>query len=522
MSRRPRTFVVPVLAAFFTAGAAHPAAGEPPVCLSVPTVDERCVSWVATYDNPGGHGALWGMDRTFDVAASRDLVFTTGWSWDDTDGRLDILTVALRPDTGAQVWTARYNGPVTGPDASAVPMAMEVSPDGARLFVTGMRQIGFDSTGDIDLDGGKADVVTLAYDARDGRLLWAAPYGAEGSDIALGLAVAPDGSRTYVTGWSDPDGSDFDPADAVTLAYDAATGEEAWRMSYDGGGKGTRVVDYGSAVEVSPDGSRVFVAGTRNRGASYSEFVTLAYDTDDGRERWASVYLEPIAWNEGIDLAVSPDGASVFTTGRSQDAGISAAGEGWDYATVAYAAGDGSRRWVARYEGVAYSSTPTEVAADDNRVYVTGSSLDEETHQFALVTAAYNAATGASAWTARMPLPAAHGLGFSDYSVGLAVAGGRVYAAGFGLPCVDLPDPNPDACGGLDYLANAYDDETGDRLWTARYNSGTTGLDRDRASGMALSQDGRRLFITGTFIHEDDDPGPGTNRYTYGTVAYET
>ncbi|MBI4730338.1 MAG: hypothetical protein HY775_12715, partial [Acidobacteria bacterium] len=88
--------------------------------------------------------------------------------------------------------------------------SLGVSPDGARVYVTGQ------SYG----SGSSYDYATLAYDALTGAKLWEVRYNGPGNydDRATSLGVSPDGARLYVTGYSYGSGSSYDYA---TLAYDA-------------------------------------------------------------------------------------------------------------------------------------------------------------------------------------------------------------------------------------------------------------------------------------------------------------
>src|SRR2546427_50682 len=90
--------------------------------------------------------------------------------------------------------------------------------------------------------------------ATPGAELWLKRYNgpANSVDEATALGVSPDGSKVFVTGYSDGSGS-F--ADYATVAYGTATGTQLWAKRY-GPGHG---YDAANAIGVSPDGSKVFV-----------------------------------------------------------------------------------------------------------------------------------------------------------------------------------------------------------------------------------------------------------------------
>src|SRR5438093_313026 len=55
------------------------------------------------------------------------------------------------------------------------------------------------------------------------------------------------------------------------------------------------------------------------------------------------------AYDQAVDIAVSPDGSKIYVTGQS--AGTTTND---DYATVAYNGSTGNQIWVARYDGPAH------------------------------------------------------------------------------------------------------------------------------------------------------------------------
>ena len=113
------------------------------------------------------------------------------------------------------------------------------------------------------------------------------------------------------------------------MAYSAVTGARLWAARYNGPGNGN---DAASAVAVSPGGSRVFVTGASQGARSGPDYATVAYSAVTGARRWAARYNGPGNGNDAASaVAVSPGGGRVFVTGASQGAR-----SGPDYATVAY------------------------------------------------------------------------------------------------------------------------------------------------------------------------------------------
>ncbi len=211
---------------------------------------------------------------------------------------------------------------------------------------------------------------TAGLAAVPGSQLWASRLN---GGFARALAVSPGGATVFVTGnsFGGTSGSDY-----ATVAYDAATGAQRWASRYNGPANRD---DYALSVTVSPDGATGFVTGAsfggRNRACCHSDwdYATVAYDAATGAQRWASRYNGPgnVA-DQASSVAVSPGGATVFVTGNSFGGASST-----DYATVAYNAATGARRWVSRYNGPANRAdlaSSVAVSPGGATVFVTGKS----------------------------------------------------------------------------------------------------------------------------------------------------
>src|SRR5215468_9433729 len=99
--------------------------------------------------------------------------------------------------------------------------------------------------------------------AATGAKLWVRRYSepAGALNVSTAIAVSPDGSTVFVTGWN-----------RVTVAYRAATGGLFWTARYSGGTNA-------NAVVASPDGSKVFVTGYGNVGGGQDTYTTVAYSS---------------------------------------------------------------------------------------------------------------------------------------------------------------------------------------------------------------------------------------------------
>jgi WD40 repeat protein len=386
---------------------------------------------------------------------------------------------------GAQLWVARYDGPAGSYSGAS---AIAVSPDGSAVFIAG-------SSGRTGRRGHNiaAHYVTVGYDSATGRQLWARLFRGLGDSRLRAIAVSPDGRIVFVTGSSTgAAGHDV----YATIAYSASTGRQLWLRTYTWPGGYAEAM----ALVVSPDGTTVFVTGYNDgflTGYPGGGSTTIAYNAATGDQRWLSVFKGN---NEVRDIAISPDGKTLYVTGR----GYSSASN-WDYVTVAYDAATGAARWVARYNGPANGldyANAVVVAPGGKSVYVAGGSWDRSRSTGAeFATVAYNAVTGAQRWVARSN---GQGIGMS-----LAVIpnGSIVIVAG--------PSVGPSGAGlGVGYATVAYNAATGAAVWTGRV-LGYPGIANINSHTLAVSPDSSTLYVSGVNAVACCD-------YDYATVAYAT
>jgi hypothetical protein len=455
-----------------------------------------CEAWSTAYDGPAN-----GLDtsRNFDYAVHSVVlspddsrVFEIGYSWggDPASGgtHYDFITIAHDATTGSRLWTARYNGPGNSQDQA---LSIAASPDGRRVYVTGT-SIG---------DGTSYDYATVAYDAASGAQLWVSRYNGSGNaaDQAWSLAVSPDGRRVFVTGYSwggDPaaGGTHYDYA---TVAYDADTGSQLWVTRYN---SSSNKEDRARWIAVSPDGERVYVTGKSVDLVTDADYATIAYNAVTGDQIWAARYDGAAGYDEATQVAVDPDGNTIYVTGQSTGIRTSS-----DYATVSYDASTGAERWAARYDGGDPLSTNiVDVAqglavSHDGHVYVTGYSNND------YATVAYDATTGAQQWVARFDGNAPVPLNDTDEGFALVVSpdNSKVYITGTSF------SENTN----WDIVTIGYDATTGAQQWVTRFD-GTEHF-QDAAFGLALSRDGSRLYVQGESWHNTTS-GTGD----LATVAY--
>lgn len=455
---RARAWVLFAVAAGGIAGAAR---------ASIPEEDRTL--WVTRYNGPSNSN-----DAAYSVALSPDgsKVFVTGASSANASNSSDYVTTAYSAVDGDELWAARFNGPEDSSDGASFVAA---SPDGSKVFVTGYSHGGASSY----------DYATIAYSAASGTQLWVARYNgpANRSDQAHSLAVSPDGFQVFVSGTSyNPD----DSTDYETVAYSALDGTQLWDARYNP----LNSNDQARSLDVSPDGSKVFVTGVSFGGESANDYATVAYSASSGVQLWDARHDGPASyWDAASSLAVSPDSSKVFVTGRSY-------GAEEDYGTIAYSTVDGVQLWTARYNGPGHSPVDqadrVAVSPDGSKVLVTGLS-DPDQGDADYVTVAYSADDGAQIWVARYNGPD-NGWD-APYSLAVSRDGSKVFVTGY-------------SDGSFGTVA--YSVATGAKLWAALYK----GWVDDRGTSLAVSPDGSKVFVTG-YGH-----GQTGTLYDFITIAY--
>jgi DNA-binding beta-propeller fold protein YncE len=110
------------------------------------------------------------------------------------------------------------------------PFGLAVAPDGETLLVSG-------DTG--------SKFLTLAYSS-DGVELWHRTFKAPGQFSFRSMALAPDGSAAYITGWHEDKAS--------TIAYEVASGRTIWTRE-------DRSLEPHTILS-EPTGSAAYIAGT--------------------------------------------------------------------------------------------------------------------------------------------------------------------------------------------------------------------------------------------------------------------
>jgi DNA-binding beta-propeller fold protein YncE len=470
-----RKVVVLVVAAVITVGPAVTRAGAAPATCAVTAVVEHCEAWSDTSGQPiDGQNAAVAIGETPD--GSR--VVTAGYRTSSLTGSThDFMVGATAAATGAHLWASSYDGPSGGEDQAT---ALAMSPDGTKVFVTGPSEHAPNND----------DYATVAYDAATGARLWAARYDGpfDALDYPTAIAASPDGSRVYVTGYSQ---LGVDPATglqvfaATTVAYDSATGARHWLATYQGP---ARLWDIPTGLAVS--GGRVYITA-RSNGASASsdndtDDATVAYDGATGSQLWASRY-DSGTRDYPHALVATPDGSRVYVTGERDWSGAGGA----DAVTLGYDAASGVLDWSAVYAtSTGDNETGLSVAVDraGDKVFVTGFGSDDLTPvDRSAVTIAYSS-SGQQLWLSRHTAPGGEAMGKAAvspdgtrlYVTGLAVGQSVGGGAGLlGIHYLDLQAP----------VTIAYDTSSGAVAWSAHF------ADHGQGRDAVVSRDSGRVYV---------------------------
>ena len=458
------------------------------------------------------HDVVYGADGAVYVAGSfsgtTDFDPTDGPDADDTltsSGGADYF-VARYGSAGALQWVIGFGSS----DGAFNDFGPRLAADGARVYVSG----NFGGTADFDPGAGTAlrtslggyDAFLAAYDAATGAFVWADAFGSTGLDFASSVAV--DEQRVYLGGAFE-DTIDLDPGSgtashtdgtalgsAFLAAYDTATGAYEWSNAFEVGSD--------REVRVDVDAGRVFIVGQLRtemdadpgpgevllafQGGTADAFVA-AYGAETGAYDWAfalgssgSETSRAVLLHDGrlFVAGVLSGGTVDFDPGPAVEART--AGMGEQLYLAAYTAADGSLVWVdALTEGGLSYTFPQGLAADGNRVYVTGAyslTVDfdpgpgtaEHTwsggtpSNWDVFLAAYDAASGAYRWANALPA-SPEGIGSA-----VAVSGPFVSVVG-GFPATLDLDPGP-----------GEDIQTGGGLFLAPYDAATGAYRADVAS----------------------------------------
>lgn len=344
--------------------------------------------------------------------------------------------------------------------------------------------------------------------------------GVSGLSNPVAVAASADGRHVYVAGYVGDS--------LATFERDPATDTLDWIDVLTDGADGVDGLDGASDVALSPDGRHLYVAGQGDNG-----IAVFSRDVGTGLLSFVEVHESPVVGIDHLDGAddveVSPDGAHVYVASRL-DGAIAVFSRNLVSGSLAFAGGP--RDGVDGVDGLD-GATSLAISRDGRSLYAAGLTDD------AVAVFARDAASGGLSFVEveRDGVGGVDGLAGAT-AVSLAPDGSRLYAAGGGDDAVAVFDRDGatgaltfvdswiDGAGGVDGL-DAVEDVlvSPDGLWLhaagmaddavavfARNLLGVAlgfreaviddanGVDGLRgASALAVSPDGDRLYVTGSF-----------------------
>jgi len=328
-----------------------------------------------------------------------------------------------------------------------------------------------------------------------------------GQQESRAIIASPAGDRVYITGaiYDDEAASDFG-----TIAYDASTGATIWLERHDGP---SHQGDGATAIALSPAADVVYVTGVETiaRGTeTVGDFATVAYDAATGTRRWVARFAGPAGGDDRArGIAVSPDGRRVYVAGISDSAGGDR-----DTALLAYDAATGEEVWAIRFAGPSgHDDTLTRIAIapDGSQIYLAGEQDSDPSQDPPALSryavSAYAAKDGEELWRAAYD----GGLPGRNIAKGIVADEVSVFVTGESY--------GPD--GGYDFATASFAATDGELRWSRRYSGDAAASDDARA--IALNPAGDRLFVAGraTVVEEELPQGIRQTGSDFAVLAYD-
>lgn len=253
---------------------------------------------VAVFERDAGTGALTlvqeergarGLRGSAALTVSPDgtNVYVTGAAGDG------IVVFRRDASTGMLTFVEEETDGVGGVDGLRGAGAVQVSPDGAHVYVAGL---------------GDSAVAVFSRDSATGALSFVGAArdgvgGVDGLSFVSSIALSPDGDHLYAASLGDDAVAEFarDPASGLLSLLEVHVDGSGFVDGLDGAGD----------VTLSPDGGYVYVGG-RNAAA----VATFVRDAASGRLTFARVERDEVDGADGLtfpmSLAASPDGAHLY------------------------------------------------------------------------------------------------------------------------------------------------------------------------------------------------------------------
>lgn len=424
---------------------------------------------------------------------------------------------AIDPGTNDRCPAWEASPPMPAGSTWDLPVHSAMSRDGTSFVTAALNYYGDPCLGcDLDLENRQETTVTV-IDVASGQLRWRrtlrpsidSPMGA---NAPTGVAIAPDGSRVYVTVQSlvayggdplDAAAGSFDAGAArgFAIAMDGETGAQEWRVS-----TGTILPSQGEAaldIAIGPDAATIYVSGMVTPSSENLRFyagisappgqhtIVAAIDAATGRRIWTSGYAD-VGPNGPLrgGLTMSADGSRLVQLMQIWGDDIWVKG----YALVSFDAATGSRIWAEAHLDAAWAggfahwriatnadATEIFVAASD---WVTGGPVPRGTFKMR----AHSGLDGKPLWEQRFDpevdtgCPGETFLGNTYHQqqmLAVGPSGDTLYLTGSATlrACGPNPPSGPIQPGDHAQIVVAFDTSTGAARWTRIFDGpGADGL----------------------------------------------
>ncbi len=217
------------------------------------------LQWVKNYDNGGADNA-----KAIVLDASGNVI-VTGESAGATSAN-DIFVIKYDGNTGAVLWTKRYNGAANGNESAN---AVTVDNNGT-IFVTGYTTN----------TNGFRDYVTLKYDS-NGNSGFISTYAGIANANNEAVSIAINNNRLYISGTANNINNTTTGNDYITSYYNGNNGATNWRKLYDNATN----FDYATALTKDAIGN-IVVTGVSSNTQKF-EYHTLMYNAS-GVQQWVN------------------------------------------------------------------------------------------------------------------------------------------------------------------------------------------------------------------------------------------
>jgi DNA-binding beta-propeller fold protein YncE len=226
--------------------------GRPAILVAAQDAATGDTDWTKTYQQAGDE-----LDFGTNVALTPDdATLVVGGTTISTASNYNWATLAYDTANGARRWARTVDR-----GQGDLLTGLAISPTGSAVAATGI------------ITPHNSDAATIVYAVATGDVVWKRAYDdpVGGGDFAKAVAYSPDGKTLYMTG----EGAVVTGSRFITIAYDASTGDREWQQRSSDRGP----VPYAGAndVAVAPDGSAVYVTGYRYQNARDADFLTIAY-----------------------------------------------------------------------------------------------------------------------------------------------------------------------------------------------------------------------------------------------------